>query len=150
MVELISEWEVFICFRIALDTISRHMVAEPKNEDTIKTLKVLFERVICGGYILKLHPIFKDIHRFFYGISWYFKAEISTHSEMSQNSNTVGFADETGSAQLLHCNENQPGCVAINLFCKGQAISGVRSAALCLLTPCLIETCAVLWEHLHW
>lgn len=65
MVELISEWEVFICFRIALDTISRHMVAEPKNEDTIKTLKVLFERVICGGYILKLHHIFKDIHRFF-------------------------------------------------------------------------------------
>jgi hypothetical protein len=41
MVELISECEVFICFRIALDTISRHMVAEPKNEDTIKTLKAL-------------------------------------------------------------------------------------------------------------
>lgn len=41
MVELISECEVFVCFRIALDEISKHMVAEPKNEDTIKTLKAL-------------------------------------------------------------------------------------------------------------
>lgn len=81
----------------------------------------------------------------FYDISWYFKAEISALSEMSQI--PLLWALLTGQTRLSSSTVmgNEHGPVAIKLFAKDRpSPQYALQGSICWL--CLLQTYAVLWE----